>query len=115
MLQRPPSDRRPLAAHIWAKDELGFYVEPEWCSARLFEIEKFSRVIWDPACGVGRIIEAARNAGYRTFATDIVTAALHTSTNVRASFSTHAHLNPTTSSAIRRSISAMRSSSTRCG
>jgi hypothetical protein len=72
MLQRPPSDRRPLAAHVWAKEESGFYVEPQWCSERLFEVEKFSRFIWDPACGLGRIITAARAAGYITLATDIV-------------------------------------------
>jgi hypothetical protein len=29
-------------------------------------------VIWDPACGSGRVVEAARAAGYRTIATDAV-------------------------------------------
>ena len=67
-----PSDHRPLAAHIWNKEPDGFYVEPEWCSVRLFEIESFDGTIWDPACGIGRIAEAARRAGYRTIATDIV-------------------------------------------
>ena len=67
-----PSDHRPLAAHIWNKEPDGFYVEPEWCSARLFEVEKFDGVLWDPACGIGRIVKAARRAGYRTIATDIV-------------------------------------------
>jgi hypothetical protein len=64
--------RRPLAAHIWAKAEHGFYIEPEWCSERLFEVEAFPGTIWDPACGSGRAVEAARRAGYRTFATDLV-------------------------------------------
>jgi hypothetical protein len=72
MLQRSRPDRRPLAAPIWTKEELGFYVEPEWCSERLFEVEKFAGVIWDFACGIGRIAEAARRAGYTTCATDIV-------------------------------------------
>jgi hypothetical protein len=67
-----PSDHRPLAAHIWNKEPDGFYVEPEWCSVRLFEVEKFNGTVWDPACGIGRIVEAARRAGYRTLATDIV-------------------------------------------
>jgi hypothetical protein len=66
------SDHRPLVAHIWNKEPDGFYVEPEWCSVRLFEIESFDGTIWDPACGIGRIAEAARRAGYRTIATDIV-------------------------------------------
>ena len=72
MLQRAHSTCRPLAAHIWAKDKLGFYIEPQWCSERLFAVEKFAGNIWDPACGLGRIIEAARAAGHTTCATDIV-------------------------------------------
>src|SRR5262245_56964279 len=48
-------DRRPLAAHIWAKAEFGFYVEPEWCSKRLFQVEEFTKSVWDPCCGIGRI------------------------------------------------------------
>jgi hypothetical protein len=35
-------------------------------------VEKFNATIWDPACGIGRIVEAARRAGYTTCATDIV-------------------------------------------
>src|SRR6516165_7485974 len=72
MLLRSTPDRRPLAAHIWAKEEHGFYIEPEWCSERLFEVEKFNGAIWDPASGIGRVAEAARRAGYRTIATDMV-------------------------------------------
>ena len=61
-----------MGAHIWTREELGFYVEPEWCSERLFAVEKFAGAIWDPACGLGRITEAARRIGYTTYATDIV-------------------------------------------
>jgi hypothetical protein len=64
-------DRRPLAAHAWAREEYGFYVEPEWCSQRLFEVEEFAGAVWDPSCGTGRIAEAARLAGYTTRATDL--------------------------------------------
>jgi hypothetical protein len=66
------SDRRPLGAHIWAKDPAGFYVEPSWCSQRLFAVEQFDGPIWDPAAGTGRIPEAARRAGYKTIATDLI-------------------------------------------
>jgi hypothetical protein len=69
---RSTPDRRPLAAHIWKKEKLGFYIEPRWCAERLFEVEKFNGAIWDSACGIGRIAEAARRAGYTTCATDIV-------------------------------------------
>jgi hypothetical protein len=64
-------DCRPLAAHIWAKEEHGVYIEPQ-CNERLFEVEKFKGAIWDPACGIGRVAEAARRAGYRTIATDMI-------------------------------------------
>jgi hypothetical protein len=70
MLKR--TDRRPLNAHIWAKDPLGFYVEPEWCPRRLFEVEPFVGNITDPACGIGRIADAGRAAGYDIIATDLV-------------------------------------------
>jgi|SRR5215813_1315665 len=67
-----PSTHRPLAAHVWDKEPDGFYIEPIWCSVRLFATEQFNGAIWDPACGIGRIAEAARHTGYRTIATDIV-------------------------------------------
>jgi hypothetical protein len=72
MNRRADSLRKPLAAHIWAKDPLGFYVEPEWVSERLFAVEEFSGGIWDPSCGIGRIPESARRAGHEFIATDIV-------------------------------------------
>lgn len=48
------------------------YVEPTWCSLRLFEEETFHGHIYDPCCGFGRIIAAARAAGYRAGGSDIV-------------------------------------------
>jgi hypothetical protein len=65
-------DRRPRAAHIWQKEPSGFYVEPTWCSVRLFETETFIGAIEDHCCGIGRIPEAALRAGYKTFASDII-------------------------------------------
>jgi len=40
------------------------YVEPFWVSERLFDEEKFTGEIYDPACGFGRIVETARRRGY---------------------------------------------------
>jgi hypothetical protein len=51
-------------AHIFEKAKDGFYVEPSWCSARLFEVEKFADTIYDPACGWGTILRSAQAAGY---------------------------------------------------
>jgi hypothetical protein len=30
---------QPLVAHIWRNEKNGFYVDPQWCSERLFEDE----------------------------------------------------------------------------
>ena len=61
--------------HIFEREPHGHYVEPEWCSARLFEAESFgapgARVL-DPACGWGRILRAAKAAGYSPVGSDIV-------------------------------------------
>lgn len=66
---------RPRRTHIFAADPHGHYVEPQWCSARLFEVEFFGAPdarILDPACGWGRIPRAAAAAGYTAIASDIV-------------------------------------------
>jgi hypothetical protein len=63
---------RKRDSHLWARDPQDYYVEPEWCSVRLFEMEQFNGAIWDPACGMGRIVRAAEAAGYTAFGTDIV-------------------------------------------
>jgi hypothetical protein len=59
-------------AHIFKKEAYGHYVEPAWCSERLFDVEKFAPVIFDPACGWGTILHAARAAGYDVCGGDIV-------------------------------------------
>ena len=47
------------------------FVEPEWVSARLFEEEPFRGKIYDPACGFGRIVTAAIQAGHSAYGSDI--------------------------------------------
>jgi hypothetical protein len=59
-------------AHNWERDENDWYVEPSWCSQRLFEEEKFEGEILDPCCGWGRIVRAAVDAGYPVKASDII-------------------------------------------
>jgi hypothetical protein len=59
-------------AHIFAKAKDGHYVEPSWCSERLFAVEKFCGTIWDPACGWGTITTAAIKHGYGVVGSDIV-------------------------------------------
>jgi hypothetical protein len=64
-------------AHVFPKAEDGFYVEPSWVSARLFEVEKFAPVILDPACGWGTILHSAKAAGYEVIGNDIVNRRKH--------------------------------------
>lgn len=66
------STATPIAAHSWEREANEHYVEPHWCSERLFEEEKFEGQIWDPCCEFGRIPEAAKKAGKLTYASDLV-------------------------------------------
>jgi hypothetical protein len=63
---------RKRDSHLWARDEHDFYIEPEWCSQRLFEVETFKGKIWDPACGIGRIPDAAAAARHALDESDLV-------------------------------------------
>src|SRR5262249_45335761 len=65
------TNKRPRHSHIFDRDEDDFYVEPAWCSERLFAVETFTGLIWDPAAGSGTILRAARAAGLSNFASDI--------------------------------------------
>lgn len=59
-------------SHAWDRYPDDFYVEPEWCSKRLFAVEPFEDEILDPACGLGRIVAAGRAAGHTISGGDIV-------------------------------------------
>jgi hypothetical protein len=66
--------KRPRKRRLrhWPRADHDFYVEPEWCARRLFEVERFEGRIWDPACGKGNIVNAAHAAGYETVSSDLV-------------------------------------------
>jgi hypothetical protein len=59
-------------SHIWARDPDDWYVEPDWCSRRLFAEEPFDGEIVDRSCGWGRILRSAIDAGYSARGSDIV-------------------------------------------
>jgi len=63
--------KRTKSAHVWDRDPDDWYVEPEWCSARLFDEEQFTGPVWDPSCGLGRVVEQARAAGLSAIGTDL--------------------------------------------
>ena len=56
----------------YERDPHDWYVENQWTSERLFAAWPFAGTIFDPACGSGRILRAARDAGYQTEGWDIV-------------------------------------------
>jgi hypothetical protein len=68
----PTLNKRPKNTHIFERDEHDFYVEPAWCSERLFGVEEFVGPIHDPGCGIGRIILSAVRAGHLASGSDIV-------------------------------------------
>ena len=63
---------RKRESNLWERQEHDWYVEPVWCSGRLFEEEPFRGFVWDPACGQGNILTAGRVAGIPIFGSDIV-------------------------------------------
>lgn len=67
----------PINAHRFARPNHDHFVEPHWCSERLFVEEKFEGPIWDPACGFGRIPDAANRAGLQSIGTDLMNRGWH--------------------------------------
>jgi hypothetical protein len=63
--------KRLKQSHLWERDPYDYYVEPHWCSQRLFAEEPFAGTIVDPCCGMGRIYFSAKKAGYVTIGCDI--------------------------------------------
>jgi len=57
--------KKPRAKHDW-------YTENRWAAEQLFAQVQFTGPIHDPACGEGRIVIAAREAGYAATGAEIV-------------------------------------------
>lgn len=63
--------KRERKSHVWVREPLDYYIEPEWVSERLFAVERFEGGVVDPACGSGRIVRAAQAAGLSAWGCDI--------------------------------------------
>ncbi|SDQ99105.1 hypothetical protein SAMN05519103_00329 [Rhizobiales bacterium GAS113] len=65
---------RKRESHMWEREANDHYVEPAWCSERLFELPLFrpGMMILDPACGFGTIVESAMRAGMCGFGSDVI-------------------------------------------
>ncbi len=66
-------------AEAYAPDPHGWYREPVGCVEQLFRVRTPSgdplfgnARIWDPACGVGNILDVAKRRGHATLGSDIV-------------------------------------------
>ena len=60
-----------MRASGYARADADWYVEPAWVVDALFAVERFEGVIFDTACGGGRIPERAKAAGYEAVGMDI--------------------------------------------
>lgn len=67
-----PHVKTEVRAHSWQREENDWYTENKWVSERLFDRVQFIGSIHDPCCGSGRIVRAARAAGYIASGTDLV-------------------------------------------
>lgn len=63
---------RKRESSLWEREQDDWYVEPRWCSARLFDEERFRGGICDPACGGGNIVLSAMEAGMPAIGMDVV-------------------------------------------
>jgi hypothetical protein len=59
--------RAPL---VDRRDDL--YETPDVAVHALLRVERLPEVIWEPACGPGRIVKLLRSAGHKVYATDLV-------------------------------------------
>jgi hypothetical protein len=59
-------------AHLWERHPQDWYVEPEWVNDQLFTVEQFEGLVYDPACGMGRIVDAAIKAGLQAIGSDLM-------------------------------------------
>ncbi len=71
---RGAGTKRAKQAHVWERDKLDWYIEPEFVTTGLLNVERFVGGIWDPACGGGNIMRAAQSSNNRGFfyGTDLV-------------------------------------------
>ena len=58
-------------AKAYERSDDEWYVEPQWCSLRLFQEERFTGNIYDPCCGMGTIVVSALMAGFTAYGSDL--------------------------------------------
>jgi hypothetical protein len=66
------AETRERNAHVFQRDALDYYVEPERCTTQLLTVERFVGTILDPCCGRGHVVVALRAQGLDAAGMDIV-------------------------------------------
>ncbi len=64
--------KKAKKSHLWERDPHDWYVENTWADEGLFAKVQFEGPIIDPCCGMGRVLDAAQDAGYETLGYDII-------------------------------------------
>lgn len=59
-------------SHVWERDGLDWYVEPETSTSALLKVERFVGRIHDPSCGQGNIVRTLIANGYHASGSDLV-------------------------------------------
>lgn len=72
MSEQPSGAMRLRESHVWHRQTEDHYVEPRWVSQRLFDVERFTGEVIDPACGFGHIVDSARDHHHCAGGRDIV-------------------------------------------
>ncbi len=65
-------DAKVKSAHIWQRDDLDWYVEPERATEQLCAVEGFLGSVIDPCCGIGNIPRTLIKCGVDAWGSDIV-------------------------------------------
>ena len=66
------NETKAKKAHVWERDGLDWYVEPETSTSALLRVERFVGRIHDPSCGQGNIVKTLIAHGYHASGSDLV-------------------------------------------
>lgn len=75
MVNRPAGGAR---SQKWERSDYDWYVEPEWVVDQLFDqalgenLTANPKVVYDPFCGGGNILDVAKRRGFQTRGSDLV-------------------------------------------
>lgn len=66
------ADKKTKNVHVWERDGLDWYIEPERATGAFLDVESFTGRIHDPCCGQGNIVRTLISRGYHASGSDLV-------------------------------------------